>query len=68
MENQQLKELASTEYTLSGATLTIISTVALDDVIIINLYPKEFYKLGTAIYTNNALPIQELERVDKNIR
>ena len=58
-------ELASTAYTLSGATLTIISTVVLNDDILINLYPKEFYKLGTIIYSAGALPIQELERVDK---
>ena len=59
-------ELASTLYTLNGATLTLSTPVALNDVITINMYPKQFYKLGGLFYTNGAIPAQELERVGRS--
>jgi hypothetical protein len=58
--------LNSTEFTLSGATLTIIPTVVLNDSIVINLYASEFYRLGGLFYTDGALPTQELERVTRS--
>jgi hypothetical protein len=58
-------ELASTAYTLSGATLTLSSQPTAGQIIIINLYPKEFYRLGQVLYQVGALPTEELQRVDR---
>ena len=59
-------ELASSSYTLNGATLTLSPSVALNDVVTINIYPKEFYRLGGLFYTNGAISTQELERVTRS--
>tara|TARA_R100000781_G_scaffold11831_1_gene10681 strand:- start:1953 stop:2885 length:933 start_codon:yes stop_codon:yes gene_type:complete len=58
-------ELASTAYSISGATLTISSTITLNDIVVINLYPKDFYRLGQVLYQAGALPTEELQRVDR---
>jgi len=58
-------ELASTAYSLSGATLTLSSQPTAGQIIIINLYPKEFYRLGQVLYQVGALPTEELQRVDR---
>ena len=57
--------LNSTQYTLNGATLALAVTPTVGDVIIVNLYAKEFYRLGALFYTNGAIATQELERVDR---
>ena len=61
-------EIASTAYTLSGTVLTLanaLSGTGNQAYIQIQVTPKEFYKLGSLIYSLGALPIQELQRVDK---
>ena len=50
-------------FTLSGATLTLNSQPPAGQIIVVNIYSKQFYRLGTVIYSAGALPIQELERV-----
>ena len=58
-------ELASTAYSLSGATLTLSSQPTAGQIIIINLYPKQFYRLGQVLYQAGALPTEEMQRVDR---
>jgi hypothetical protein len=56
-------ELASTAYTLVGTVLTLASIPT--GVIIIQVTPKQFYRLGSLTYSSGALSVQELERVGK---
>jgi hypothetical protein len=61
-------EIPSTAYTLSGTTLTLAtaSSGPPDEAQIqVQVTPKEFYRLGSLIYTAGAYAVQELERVDK---
>ena len=58
--------LSATDYTISGTTLTFnTQPVSLGDAITVNVYPKQFYRLGQVLYTAGALPTQELQRVDR---
>ena len=58
--------LSETDYTISGTTLTFnTQPVSLGDAITVNVYPKQFYRLGQVLYTAGALPTQELQRVDR---
>ena len=56
-------QLSNNDFSLSGATLTLNSQPTAGQIIVINIYPKQFYRLGTVIYSAGALPIQELQRV-----
>jgi len=56
-------QLTDAEYTVTNGNLVLTSQPTVNDSININLYSKQFYRLGTVIYTAGALPIQELERV-----
>jgi hypothetical protein len=56
-------QLSNNDFTLNGATLTLSSQPPAGQIIVINIYSKQFYRLGTVIYSAGALPIQELERV-----
>jgi hypothetical protein len=56
-------QLTDAEYTITNGNLILTSQPTAGDSIDINLYAKQFYRLGTVIYTAGALPIQELERV-----
>ena len=58
-------ELASTEYSVSGATLTLVNQPTAGQIIIINLYPKQFYRLGQVLYQVGALDTEEAQRVDR---
>ena len=58
-------ELASTAYSLSGATLTLSNQPTAGQIIIINLYAKQFYRLGQVLYQVGALPTEEMQRVDR---
>jgi hypothetical protein len=53
------------QYTVSGGNLILNGTAPLaGTAVVINLYSKQFYRLGTVIYSaGGTLPIQELERV-----
>jgi len=56
-------QLSNNDFSISGSILTLNSQPPAGQVLIINIYPKQFYRLGTVIYSAGALPIQELERV-----
>ena len=56
-------QLTDAEYSVTGGNLVLVSQPTAQDLIDINLYAKQFYRLGTVIHTAGALPIQELERV-----
>ena len=58
-------ELSSTEYSVSGATLTLVNQPTAGQIIIINLYPKQFYRLGQVLYQVGALDTEEAQRVDR---
>jgi len=56
-------QLSNNDFSLNGATLTLNSQPPAGQIIVVNIYPKQFYRLGTVIYSAGALPIQELQRV-----
>jgi len=58
-------ELASTAYSISGATLTLNTQPTAGQIIVVNLYQKEFYRLGQVLYQAGALPTEEMQRVDR---
>jgi len=58
-------ELASTAYSISGGNLILNTQPQAGQDIVVNFYPKEFYRLGQVIYQTGALPTEELQRVDK---
>jgi len=60
-------ELASTAFTVSGANLTLTTQPTAGQIIVINLYPKQFYRLGNVIYSagGSVLP-QEIQRVGRS--
>ena len=57
--------LDETQYTISGTVITFNSQPTIGQTLIVNVYPKQFYKLGQTLYTAGALPTQELQRVDR---
>ena len=56
-------QLSNNEFSLSGATLTLNSQPTAGQIIVVNIYPKQFYRLGTVIYSTGASSAQELQRV-----
>jgi len=58
-------ELSSTDYGISGTTVTVPQFTA-GNKLIVNLYPLQFSKLGTVVYTTGALAAEEAQRVDKS--
>ena len=56
-------QLSNNDFSLSGATLTLNSQPTAGQEIVINIYPKQFYRLGTVIYSTGASSAQELQRV-----
>ncbi len=60
-------QLASTAFTVSGANLTLATQPTAGHIIIINLYPKQFYRLGNVIYSaGGTLLPQEIQRVGRS--
>ena len=57
--------LDKTQYTISGTVITFNSQPTIGQTLIVNVYPKQFYRLGQVLYTAGALPTQELQRVDR---
>jgi len=59
--------IASSEYTITGSTITFnVQPPVLGQVIRVNVYPKQFYKLGNVFYSaGGTRPVQELQRVGK---
>jgi hypothetical protein len=58
--------LDETQYTVSGTVITFNFQPTIGQTLIVNVYPKQFYRLGSLFYTLGALPTQELERVDRS--
>jgi len=54
-------------YTLTGdaLTLTLNTQPTAGQIIVVNLYQKEFYRLGQVLYQAGALPTEEMQRVDR---
>ena len=59
--------LSDTLYTISGTTITFnFQPATLGQTLIVNVYPKEFYRLGDLFFTTGAIPTQELEKVGRS--
>ena len=58
--------LSDATYSVSGTTITLNSQPIIGQTLIVNIYPKEFYRLGDLFYTTGAIPTQELERVGQS--
>ncbi len=59
-------QLASTGFTVNGATLTLLSQPTAGLLIDINIYPKQFYRLGQVLYNaGGTKPTEEIQRVDR---
>jgi hypothetical protein len=57
--------LDESEYTISGKIISFNTQPVIGLGLFVNVYPKQFYRLGNLFYTNNAIPTQELERVGR---
>jgi len=53
----------NTDYSISGKTIVFNSQPTIGGTLNVNVYPKQFYKLGNLFYSTGAIPTQELERV-----
>jgi hypothetical protein len=58
--------LSEASYEISGTTINFFSQPTVGQTLIVNVYPKEFYRLGDLFYTTGAIPTQELERVSQS--
>jgi len=58
--------LPEASYEISGTTINFFSQPTVGQTLIVNVYPKEFYRLGDLFYTTGAIPTQELERVGQS--
>ena len=57
--------LSEFDYSISGTTLTFASQPIAGNAILLDVYPKEFYRLGSVIYTAGSKQ-QELQRVTRS--
>jgi hypothetical protein len=56
--------LSDTLYSISGTTINFFSQPTTGQTLIVNIYPKQFYKLGQVLYKPSSFPIaEELQRV-----
>ena len=58
--------LSEASYDISGTTINFFSQPTAGQTLVVNVYPKEFYRLGDLFYTTGAIPTQELERVGQS--
>jgi len=58
--------VSEASYEISGTTINFFSQPTVGQTLIVNVYPKEFYRLGDLFYTTGAVPTQELERVGQS--
>lgn len=58
--------LSNTLYNTSGTIINFFSQPTAGQTLIVNVYPKEFYRLGDLFYTTGAIPTQELEKVGQS--
>ena len=53
-------------YSISGTTITFFSQPTIGQTLIVNVYPKEFYRLGQVLYSPTSSSFnEELQRVDR---
>ena len=56
--------LSDTLYSISGTTINFFSQPTTGQTLIVNIYPKQFYKLGQVLYKPSSFPVaEELQRV-----
>lgn len=55
--------ISPSEYTINGINIDFHSQPTIGLTLLVNYYPKEFYRLGDLFYTIGALPAQELQKV-----
>ena len=58
--------ISKAAYSISGTTITFNSQPTVNQTLIVNVYPKEFYRLGDLFHTGGSVPTQELERVGRS--
>ncbi len=58
--------ISKAAYSISGTTITFNSQPTVGQTLIVNVYPKEFYRLGDLFHTGGSVPTQELERVGRS--
>ena len=58
--------LSEASYEIFGTTINFFSQPTVGQTLVVNVYPKEFYRLGDLFYTTGAIPTQELERVGQS--
>ena len=58
--------LDEAQYTISGTVITFNSQPTVGQTLIVNVYPKQFYRLCNLFYAAGALDTQELERVTRS--
>ena len=58
--------ILDSEYNITGKVITFNSQPIANETLLVNVYPKQFYRLGNVFYTNNAIPTQEFERVGRS--
>ena len=59
--------ISDTEYTISGTTITFSSQPVAGQTLVVNIYPKQFYKLGQVLHNAGGATIpQELQEVGRN--
>ena len=57
-------ELSPNAFSLNGATLTLTNTPTANDIVLVNLYANQFYKLGQVLYNPSGVVVaEELQRV-----
>ena len=58
--------VADSLYSVSGKNINYYANPAVaGETILVNYYPKQFYRLGQVLYQVGALPTEELQRVDR---
>ena len=56
--------ISEAAYSISGTTITFNSQPTVGQTLIVNVYPKEFYRLGQVLYNQGGTrPVEEAERV-----
>jgi hypothetical protein len=52
-------------FNISGTTLNFFSQPTAGQTLVVNVYPKEFYRLGQVLYQVGALDTEEAQRIDR---
>tara|TARA_R100001460_G_scaffold18135_6_gene38537 strand:- start:847 stop:1821 length:975 start_codon:yes stop_codon:yes gene_type:complete len=57
--------ISPSEYNISGLNINFHSQPITGLTLLVNYYPKQFYRLGQVLFQVGALPTEELQRVDR---